>query len=146
MLKENDKGIFFYDFAHSPSKVMATVEAVAARYPGRDIIACFELHTYSSLNREFIPFYKGTLEKATDAFVYFNPHQFELKKLTPLSKDVVKEAFAGENLEVYDDSARMLSDIKKRRYSSPVYLFMSSGDFNGCDMKLLSEELLSDSQ
>jgi UDP-N-acetylmuramate: L-alanyl-gamma-D-glutamyl-meso-diaminopimelate ligase len=146
MLLENEKGIFFYDFAHSPSKVRATVEAVASRYPGREIIACFELHTYSSLNKDFLPFYKGTLEKATDAFVYFNPHQFELKKLPPIFKDTVKEAFAGENLEVYDDSYRMVSDIKSKRYSSPVYLFMSSGDFNGCDMKLLSEELLSDSQ
>jgi UDP-N-acetylmuramate: L-alanyl-gamma-D-glutamyl-meso-diaminopimelate ligase len=142
ILKENEKGIFFCDFAHSPSKVKATVEAVVARYPGRQIIACFELHTYSSLNKDFLPFYKGTLEKATDAFVYFNPHQFELKKLPPLSKDVVKEAFAGENLEVYDDSARMVSDVKSRSYSSPVYLFMSSGDFNGHDVKLLSEELL----
>jgi len=146
ILKENEKGIFFYDFAHSPSKVRATVEAVAARYPGREIIACFELHTYSSLNKNFIPFYKGTLEKATDAYIYFNPHQFELKKLPSLSKDFVKEAFSGENLEVYDDSATMLSDIKSRSYSSPIYLFMSSGDFNGCDMKILSEELLSYSQ
>jgi UDP-N-acetylmuramate: L-alanyl-gamma-D-glutamyl-meso-diaminopimelate ligase len=146
MLKENEKGIFFYDFAHSPSKVRATVEAVAARYPGREIIACFELHTYSSLNKDFLPFYKGSLEKATDAYVYFNPHQFELKKLPSLSKDFVKEAFSGENLEVYDDSFRMLSHIKSKSYSSPVYLFMSSGDFNGCDMKLLSEELLSSSQ
>lgn len=146
ILKENEKGIFFYDFAHSPSKVRATVEAVAARYPGREIIACFELHTYSSLNKNFIPFYKGTLEKATDAYIYFNPHQFELKKLPSLSKDFVKEAFSGENLVVYDDSATMLSDIKSRSYSSPIYLFMSSGDFNGCDMKILSEELLSYSQ
>jgi len=145
-LKENEKGIFFYDFAHSPSKVRATVEAVAAGYPGRDIVACFELHTYSSLNRDFLPFYKGTLEKATRALVYFNPHQFELKKLSPLSKDSVREAFSGNNLTVYDDSAEMLSDIKSMHLYSPVYLFMSSGDFNGCDMKSLSEELLSVSQ
>jgi len=142
-LKENEKGIFFYDFAHSPSKVRATVEAVAAGYPGRDIVACFELHTYSSLNRDFLPFYKGTLEKATCALVYFNPHQFELKKLSPLSKDSVREAFSGNNLTVYDDSAEMLSNIKSVHLYSPVYLFMSSGDFNGCDMKSLSEELLS---
>ena len=144
-LKENDKGIFFYDFAHSPSKVRATVEAVVARYPGREIIACFELHTYSSLNIDFLPFYKGTLEKATYAFVYFNPHQFELKKLTPLSKDSVKEAFSGKNLEVYDDSAEMFAKIKSMHAPFPVYLFMSSGDFNGYDMKLLSEDLLSTS-
>ena len=79
-LKENEKGMVYLDFAHSPSKVKATVEAVAARYPGREIIACLELHTYSSLNSEFLPLYKGTLANATDAFVYFNPHAIELKE------------------------------------------------------------------
>ena len=87
-LIENENGAAYLDFAHSPSKVKATVEAVASRYPGRDIIACFELHTYSSLNIDFIPFYRGTLDSATLAFVYFNPHQFEIKKLIPLSKEL----------------------------------------------------------
>jgi UDP-N-acetylmuramate: L-alanyl-gamma-D-glutamyl-meso-diaminopimelate ligase len=141
-LNENENGAFYYDFAHSPSKVKATVEAVAARYPGKNIIACFELHTYSSLSSDFLLFYRGTLEKATNAFVYLNPRQFELKKLKPLSKDAVKEAFSGRNLSVYDNSAEMFDYIKSRQFSSPVYLFMSSGDFDGCDLKQLSEELL----
>ena len=141
-LKENENGVFYYDFAHSPSKVKATVEAVTARYPGKNIIACFELHTYSSLSKDFLQFYKGTLEKATNAFIYFNPHQFELKKLEPLSKDAVKEAFSGHNLTVYDNSAEMFDYIKSRHFLSPVYLFMSSGDFDGCDLKQLTEELL----
>lgn len=144
-LKENENGVFFYDFAHSPSKVRATVEAVADRYPGRNIIACFELHTFSSLSRDFLPFYKGTLEKASRAFVYFNLHQFEIKKLEPLSKDAVKEAFSGQNLTAYDDSAEMLAHIRNLRLTNPVYLFMSSGDFNGCDLKLLAGELLGSS-
>jgi len=142
MLKENENGVFFYDFAHSPSKVKATVEAVAARYPCRNVIACFELHTYSSLSSDFLPFYKGTLEKATNAFVYFNPHQFELKKLPPLSRDTVREAFSGENLNVYDNSVDMFGYIKSMKLKTPVFLFMSSGDFNGCDLKKLSDELL----
>jgi UDP-N-acetylmuramate: L-alanyl-gamma-D-glutamyl-meso-diaminopimelate ligase len=141
-LKENGNGVFYYDFAHSPSKVKATVEAVAARYPGKNIIACFELHTYSSLSKDFLPYYKGTLEKSASAFVYFNPHQFELKKLESLSKEAVKEAFSGQNLAVYDNSIEMFDYIKSRHFPSPVYLFMSSGDFDGCDLKLLSEELL----
>jgi UDP-N-acetylmuramate: L-alanyl-gamma-D-glutamyl-meso-diaminopimelate ligase len=142
-LKENENGIFYCDFAHSPSKVKATVEAVVSRYPGRNVIACFELHTFSSLSKEFIPFYKGTLEKATRAIVYFNPHQFEMKKLEPLSKEEVKEAFSGQNLKVYDDSAEMLAHLKSLHLDAPLYLFMSSGDFNGLDLKLVSEELLS---
>lgn len=141
-MRENEKGVFFYDFAHSPSKVKATVEAVVARYPGRNVIACFELHTFSSLNIDFLPFYKGTLGSVTNAFVYFNPHQFELKKLTPLSKDMVREAFSGENLKVYDNSDDMFEYIKGMILTSPVYLFMSSGDFNGSDLKKLSDDLL----
>jgi UDP-N-acetylmuramate: L-alanyl-gamma-D-glutamyl-meso-diaminopimelate ligase len=142
-LKENENGIFFHDFAHSPSKVKATVEAVSANYPGRNIIACFELHTYSSLNKDFIPFYRGTLEMASHAFVYFNPGQFALKKLTPMSKEMVKEAFASQNLKVFDNPYVMTDYIKSCRFSSPVYLFMSSGDFGGYDLTMLSEALLS---
>ncbi len=135
-LDENENGTVFLDFAHSPSKVKATVEAVASAYPSRNIIAIFELHTYSSLNIGFIPFYKGTLEKASNAFVYFNPRQFEIKKLVPLSKKDVMDAFGGKNIAVYDDSAEMFSFIKMMRFHSPVYLFMSSGDYDGCRYKV----------
>jgi len=145
-LKENENGIFFYDFAHSPSKVKATVEAVSANYPGRNLIACFELHTYSSLNKDFLPFYKGTLEMASNAFVYFNPEQFTLKKLTPMSKERVKEAFASQNLKVFDNPYEMTEYIKRCHFYSPVYLFMSSGDFGGYDLTMLSEALLSPSE
>jgi UDP-N-acetylmuramate: L-alanyl-gamma-D-glutamyl-meso-diaminopimelate ligase len=133
-LKENPGGVVYLDFAHSPSKVKATVDAIASRYPGRQIIACLELHTFSSLNIDFLPFYKDTLANATDALVYFNPHSIELKKLKPLSKEIVKIAFASENIRVYDNSEELFSFIKKGNYLSPVYLFMSSGDFNGYDI------------
>ncbi|MDP4222866.1 MAG: Mur ligase family protein [Bacteroidota bacterium] len=139
---ENKNGTVFIDFAHSPSKVKATVEAVSSSFPGRNIIAVFELHTFSSLSIGFIPFYKGTLNSASRAFVYFNPHQFEIKKLVPLSKDDVRNAFGGENVRVYDDSSLMFSEIKKIHSESPVYLFMSSGDYDGVNIKLLAEELL----
>jgi len=138
-LKENEKGIVYLDFAHSPSKVKATVDAIVARYPEREIIACLELHTYSSLNSDFLPLYKGTLAKATVAYIYFNPHAIELKKLKFLSKEVVNKSFAGENVGVYDNSDELFSIIKTRNYSCPVYLFMSSGDFNGFDFTRLVE-------
>jgi UDP-N-acetylmuramate: L-alanyl-gamma-D-glutamyl-meso-diaminopimelate ligase len=141
-LKENENGVAYLDFAHSPSKVKATVEAIASRYPGRNILACFELHTYSSLNIDFLPLYRGTLDKASSAFIYYNPHELELKKLAPLSKEMVREAFSGENIRVYDNSEEMFSFIKTQFFPCPVFLFMSSGDYNGCDLKSLSEELL----
>lgn len=133
-VKENEKGIVYFDFAHSPSKVKATVDAVVARYPGRDVIACLELHTFSSLNEKFLPQYSGTLGGAKVAFVYFNPHAVELKKLKALPENVVERSFAGDNLRVYDDSEKMFSFIKTQSYRCPVFLFMSSGDFNGYDI------------
>jgi UDP-N-acetylmuramate: L-alanyl-gamma-D-glutamyl-meso-diaminopimelate ligase len=138
-LQENEHGVIYLDFAHSPSKVKATVEAIAARYPSRQIIACLELHTYSSLNNEFLPQYKGSLDKATQAYVYFNPHAIELKKLVPLSKNDVERAFDGKNLSVFDNSAELFRHLKKQEYSFPVYLCMSSGDFDGYNFKKLLE-------
>jgi len=138
-MKENENGLVYLDFAHSPSKVKATVEAISARYPGRNIIACLELHTYSSLNNDFLPLYNGTLGNATVAFVYFNPHAIELKKLDALSKEAVNKAFGSNSIKVYDNSEEMFSFIKAQKYSSPVYLFMSSGDFNGYDITQLVE-------
>ena len=142
LIRENEKGIFYYDFAHSPSKVKATVEAVAERYPDRNIVACFELHTFSSLNKNFLPFYKGSLEKASRAIVYFNPGQFEQKRLEPFSPDTVKEGFGRNNLTVFNNSSGLMDHIKNIKLKSPVWLFMSSGDFGGCNLKMLAEELL----
>jgi UDP-N-acetylmuramate: L-alanyl-gamma-D-glutamyl-meso-diaminopimelate ligase len=138
-LKENEKGVIYLDFAHSPSKVKATVDAVSARYPKREIIACLELHTYSSLSSGFLPLYRGTLSNATAAYIYFNPHAIALKKLVNLTKDTVSEAFEGDNIKVYDNSREMFSYIKSRKYMSPVYLLMSSGDFDGFDINSLTE-------
>lgn len=138
-LKETKNGLIYLDFAHSPSKVKATVEAVVARYPGREIIVCLELHTYSSLNSDFLPLYKGTLANVTVAFVYFNPHAIEIKKLKNLSVEDVGKAFGGENIRVYDNSVEMFSYIKAQNYTCPVYLFMSSGDFDGFDINRLVE-------
>jgi UDP-N-acetylmuramate: L-alanyl-gamma-D-glutamyl-meso-diaminopimelate ligase len=138
-LKENENGLIFLDFAHSPSKVKATVDAIEARYPNREIIVCLELHTYSSLSREFLPLYKGTLSNAKNAFVYFNPHAIKLKKLEFLSKEAVSRAFGGENIKVYDNSEEMFAFIRSQKYKCPVYLIMSSGDFDGFDINRLIE-------
>jgi UDP-N-acetylmuramate: L-alanyl-gamma-D-glutamyl-meso-diaminopimelate ligase len=115
--------------------VKATVEAIVARYPGRPVITCLELHTYSSLNNDFLPLYSGTLANSTVALVYFNPHAIEIKKLKPLSKETVYKAFVCDNLKVYDNSDELFNHIKTMNFTNPVYLFMSSGDFDGFDLK-----------
>jgi UDP-N-acetylmuramate: L-alanyl-gamma-D-glutamyl-meso-diaminopimelate ligase len=141
-IKESEKGIVFLDFAHAPSKVKATVEAVAERYPSNELIACLELHTFSSLSRNFLPQYLGTMDKAAFPFVYFNPHALEHKKLPPITIEQVKEAFGDRRIQVFTDSKELFSSIRKIKTVNPVFLIMSSGDFNGVDFDSLSEELL----
>ncbi len=136
-LKENEKGIVYLDFAHSPSKVQATVDAVVARYPGREVVACLELHTYSSLSDDFLPLYEGTLKNATYSFVYFNPHAIALKKLKPIGKETVLKAFGGDNILVFNNSDELFKQITDQNYNNPVFLFMSSGDFDGFDLKTI---------
>ena len=141
-LYESEKGVAYLDFAHSPSKVSATVDAIAERYPGRDIVACLELHTFSSLSEDFLPLYKGTLDKATRPYVYFSHHALELKKLPPLSKEDVNRYFCNEKLKVFDDSDAMFDEIKRAELNNPVLLFMSSGNFDGHDMTELAKGIL----
>ncbi|HLN21825.1 MAG TPA: Mur ligase family protein [Bacteroidales bacterium] len=136
-LNENDKGVVYLDFAHSPSKVRATVQAVRSRYPGREIVACLELHTYSSLSRDFLPLYEGTMKDASVALVYFNPHAVALKKLQPVSPEEIKKAFDQDNLCVFDNSADLFNKIRELKVEKPVFLMMSSGDFDGYDIKQL---------
>ncbi|HVN56760.1 MAG TPA: Mur ligase family protein [Bacteroidales bacterium] len=140
---ETDKGVVYLDFAHAPSKVKATIGAVYERYPGRNIIACLELHTFSSLSSDFISLYEGTMDKATVPFVYFNPHAIMMKKLPMLTKSQIKACFANENIIVFDDSSEMFGHITSLRIEKPVYLFMSSGDFGGADMESIAKKLLS---
>ena len=105
-------------------------------------MACLELHTYSSLSAGFLPLYKGTLDNASFPFVYYNPHAIKLKRLSQISKEEVKNAFGSTKINVYDNSAEMFSFIQKQNFSDVVYLFMSSGDFDGCDLQALAEKLL----
>jgi UDP-N-acetylmuramate: L-alanyl-gamma-D-glutamyl-meso-diaminopimelate ligase len=140
---ENDTGIVYLDFAHAPSKVKATVEAVVERYPDKQVIACLELHTFSSLNKDFLPQYRGTLDRASSAFVYFNPHALTIKKLPPISAEMVKEAFGDSRIQVFSNSDMLFSKMKELRYKNPVFLLMSSGDFDGVNLNSLYGELVS---
>lgn len=139
-IDETRNGIVYLDFAHSPSKVKATVEAVRSRYPEKDLVACLELHTYSSLSRDFLPLYENTLKDAAIAFVYFNPHAIALKKLEPVSTEMVRKAFGTGNVVVFNDSAALFRQISELNYKNPCYLFMSSGDFDGYDLKNVLKE------
>ncbi len=142
VIKKNDVTAVYKDFAHSPSKLKATTQAVKKQFPNRKLIACMELHTFSSLNEDFLKEYNGSMALADEAFVYFNPHTIEHKKLKPITEEQVKQAFGGNNIKVYTDSKILLSDLLKMDFSTKNLLMMSSGNFDGIDFKELGEKVV----
>ncbi|MFY9309996.1 MAG: Mur ligase family protein [Bacteroidia bacterium] len=142
LIKKNNVTAVYKDFAHSPSKLKATTQAVKKQFPDRKLIACMELHTFSSLNENFLKEYDGAMALADEAFVYFNPHTIEHKKLKPITEAQVKQAFGGNNIKVYTDSKELLNDLLKKDFTTKNLLMMSSGNFDGIDFKELGEKIV----
>ena len=126
--------IVFRDFAHAPSKVMATTEAVKAQFPGRHLLACVELHTFSSLNREFLAQYAHSLDMADTAAVYYNAHTLAIKRLTPIAPADVLTAFNKPGLQVFTELTDLQTFITQHASDADVILMMSSGTFGGIDL------------
>ena len=139
---ENESVTVFKDFAHAPSKVTATVKAVKEIHPARDLVACVELHTYSSLNKKFLPQYKDSLKNAQTAIVYFNPEKVMAKKLQSLSTSEIQTAFANPAIQVFDNAAKMEAFLLAQKWKNKNLLMMSSGNFGGLDLYQLSEKIL----
>ncbi len=138
---ENEHTIVFKDFAHSPSKLVATTNAVKSQFINRELVACIELHTFSSLSENFLSHYKGCLDQADIAIVYFNPHTIQLKKLPPITAEQVKKAFNNQKLKVYTNSDKLLQDILKMDWNQKNLLMMSSGNFDGIDFDDLGKKI-----
>jgi UDP-N-acetylmuramate: L-alanyl-gamma-D-glutamyl-meso-diaminopimelate ligase len=138
----NEETIIFKDFAHSPSKLMATLKAVKEQYPEKKLVACMELHTFSSLSREFLSHYKGCMDAADRAIVYFNPHAIQLKKLPPITVLQVKKGFANERLEVFTDSGQLKQSLMQEKWHQKNLLMMSSGNFDGLDLDELASKIV----
>ena len=138
--EEHDFSVF-KDFAHSPSKLKATTKAVKSYHPERRLIACMELHTFSSLNKKFLPEYKDSMQAADEAIVYFNPSTIEHKKLEPITEEELLEAFNQEDLKVYTDSKTLIEHLRSRKWSGQDLLLMSSGNFDGQDFNELADSL-----
>ena len=141
-IAETDTCVAYKDFAHSPSKLKATINAVRERYPDKELVACMELHTFSSLMADFLPQYKGCMAEADKAFVYFNPKVIEHKKLTPITKEAVRDAFGTKNVEVFTESAALQERLKEIDYRNVALLMMSSGTFDGINVKEFAKELI----
>ncbi len=138
-IAESKDTVVFKDFAHSPSKVAATTGAVKEQYPGKKLVACLELHTYSSLNSEFLSEYKNALDSADVAVVYFSPEAVQNKRLDSISSEQIFEAFQRKDLNIYTNSEDFQQFLKSQKLDKSVLLLMSSGNYGGLDFEEVKE-------
>ena len=138
---ENTSCVVYKDFAHSPSKVKATTQAVKSQYPKRELVACLELHTYSSLNAEFLEHYKNTLDAADTAVVFYSPDAIEIKQLEAVSKTQIATAFEREDLIIFTDLILFEAYLMALKYDHKTVLLMSSGSYGGLDFEMLKNKV-----
>ena len=143
LVAKNGGSALFKDFAHAPSKVRATVSAVNEQFKGANFVAILELHTFSSLNKNFIDEYSNSMDKADFACVYFNEHTLSMKKLPELSAADVKKAFGRDDLFVFSNPEQVISWLKEMKNGNTVFLMMSSGNFSGINIVALADNLMS---
>jgi UDP-N-acetylmuramate: L-alanyl-gamma-D-glutamyl-meso-diaminopimelate ligase len=132
-IAETSKSVAYKDFAHSPSKVEATTKAVKAQYSDRTLVACLELHTYSSLNAEFLKEYKGALDTADVAVVFYSPHAVEIKKLEEVTHEQIANAFERDDLIIYTNPEEFKAFLFSQNFNNKSLLLMSSGNYGGLD-------------
>ncbi|GGI58304.1 UDP-N-acetylmuramate--L-alanine ligase [Winogradskyella haliclonae] len=132
-IAESNTSVAYKDFAHSPSKVKATTEAVKAQYQDKELLACLELHTYSSLNAAFLKEYKGALDAADKAVVFYSPHAVEIKKLEEVSHQQIADAFERDDLIIYTNPQDFKAYLFSQNFENKALLLMSSGNYGGLD-------------
>jgi UDP-N-acetylmuramate: L-alanyl-gamma-D-glutamyl-meso-diaminopimelate ligase len=130
-IAESNTSVAYKDFAHSPSKVEATTKAVKEQYGNRTLVACLELHTYSSLNAEFLKEYKGALDAADVAVVFYSPHAVEIKKLKEVSQEQIANAFERDDLIIYTHPEDFKQFLFSQDFNNKALLLMSSGNYGG---------------
>ena len=137
LIAGNDNACLYRDFAHAPSKLKATVNAVKSQFPERNLIAVQELHTYSSLNKEFLPNYEGSMDSADISIIYLNPHAAALKKLEVLDEESLRDGFKRPDLILFTDSQKLKEYLLQQDYSKTNLLLMSSGNYDNMDLEEL---------
>jgi UDP-N-acetylmuramate: L-alanyl-gamma-D-glutamyl-meso-diaminopimelate ligase len=142
LVKENNQSSFYKDFAHSPSKLKASTSALKQQFPNRKLVACMELHTFSSLNLDFLKLYHKSMSYADDAFVYFNEETLLHKRLEKIEKKDVYDAFGTSNLKVFTSSKELQSNLFSKDWTNSNLLMMSSGTFDGLDFNKIADEII----
>jgi UDP-N-acetylmuramate: L-alanyl-gamma-D-glutamyl-meso-diaminopimelate ligase len=141
-LAEHGDKVVFKDFAHSPSKLKATVDAVREQYPDRKLIACMELHTFSSLSDNFLDQYAGCMDGADTALVFYDPHAVQMKRLPAVPVERIRSAFGRKDLRVLNDPIALMGAVREGMGGDGVLLMMSSGNFGGMDLHALAEAFI----
>lgn len=139
---EHQSSVIFKDFAHAPSKVKATTNAVKHQYPQRRLLACLELHTYSSLNEIFLSEYANTLTSADEVVVFYSPSALKIKQLKPIFSEQIANAFQHKNLTIYTDPIEFHEFLKTQNYSNTSLLLMSSGNYGGLNFDTLQNLII----
>ena len=142
LVKENNQSSFYKDFAHSPSKLKATTSALKQQFPNRKLVACMELHTFSSLNLDFLKLYHKSMSYADEAFVYFNEETILHKRLEKIEKKDVYDAFGTLNLKVFTSSKELQSNLFSKDWTNSNLLMMSSGTFDGLDFNKIADKII----
>ena len=137
LVKKTTSSAIYKDFAHSPSKLKATSSAMKNQFPNRKLVACMELHTFSSLNEKFLKEYKGSMDKPDKAIVYFSPKTIAHKKLEPITTKQVLAAFGRKDLLIFTDSEKLETYLNNLNWQNMNLLMMSSGTFEGLNMENL---------
>ena len=140
-LAKGKTSLLFNDFAHAPSKVKATVDAVHNQFFDFEITFCLELHTFSSLNFDFLNQYFNTLKKSSNSIIYYNPIVLKNKSRRPISEDFIKDAFGDKSLKLFTDKNILLDHLLKKNYVKHVLVFMSSGSFGGMDWEKIKSHI-----
>lgn len=141
LLASNDTTNVYRDFAHAPSKVKATIEAVKQQYPDRKLVGILELHTFSSLNEQFMSEYKGAMDKADVAIVFYSRHALELKRMPFLPAEKVAAGFAKEGLLVMNDKETLWNWLHEQSFTASNLVLMSSGNYDGLDMLTFAKQI-----
>ena len=140
-IAEHKQTVVYKDFAHSPSKVSATTKAVKAQYNKRTVVACLELHTYSSLNADFLKEYKNALDAADIAIVFYSPDAVAIKKLKEVTQDQIAAAFNREDLHIYTNPSDFKNHLFSLNLENTALLLMSSGNYGGLNFSEISDKI-----
>ena len=140
-LAQGQTSRLYKDFAHAPSKVEATTQAVKDQFPQKKLVACLELHTYSSLSPDYLPTYHETLAAADQVFVFYDPKTLEIKKRPPIEPQMIEKAFEHPNLKVFVQPESLHKELLQTDYKDSVLLMMSSGNYGGIDWDVLAEHI-----